>query len=497
MLFSAMDSMLSYAASNSYAPTITSRLMYLWTMSVATAYNWVTATSPYIGKTDEWTWSTTYPLPNQDFVAVWMTQCLTTIMPTLIPTYNPVSLVTQERTQRKWTLFEQTTQVNYVRTAGNFTAWQTAWQAWFTARTNDGSVAAAVAPTDNLLPNGSTRLNPAVCQNIAAYANPTQWTPLVLLTKTKNYATRLWETVTPVALTAENNTAIKALVAPYFPTTDVQRNAELQDLVDKTASLGIPGEESDAHKIQAEFWAGGPYTITPPGMFMWLLKQYFIANNIYDRSTFIYSALDLAIQLFEVGRLAWGIKLQYQQARPIQDIRRIYANQDIGSWRRVLDLSGNFVPTCPDISGCHWVPYQAANFVTPPFPDFVSGHSSFSQIFALVMTDWFGPTIPTTVPAPMTNLNLFSPMFPATDTQPYGTFVVPSGSSTIEPGLVPAAPVTLRFSTWADVAESAGISRQWGGIHATSAHVGGVATANAVHSILRAKSRTVARKKSS
>jgi hypothetical protein len=489
-----MDSVFSYAATNSYAPTVTSRLMYLWSMSVATAYNWVTGTSPYTTKTDGWTWSTTHLLPNQDFATVWMTQCLTVIMPSLIPTYNPLTLVTEERTIRGWTQFEQTTQVNYVRTAGNFTAWETAWRAWFVTRTNDGSVAAAVAPTDDLLPNGSIRLNPAATQNITAYPNPQKWTPLILLTKTKNYATRLWETVTPVELSAENETAIKATVAAYFPTTTDQRNAELQEVVDMTTSLGVPGTLSDAHKIQAEFWAGGPYTITPPGMFMWLLKQYFITNNVYDRNTFIYSALDLAIQLFEVGRVVWGIKLQYQQARPIQDIRRIYANRNVGSWRRVLDPSGNFVKPV-DISGNRWMPYQEANFVTPPFPDFVSGHSSFSQIFALVMTDWFGPTIPTTAPALMTDLNRFSPMFPTTDTQPYGTFVISSGSSKVEPGLVPAAPVTLQFNTWSEIAESAGISRQWGGIHAMSAHLGGVATANAVHSILHSKSRTLARRK--
>ena len=141
------------------------------------------------------------------------------------------------------------------------------------------------------------------------------------------------------------------------------------------------------------------------------------------------------------------------------------------------------------------MPYQVANFVTPPFPDFVSGHSSYSKIFALVMTDWFGPTIPSTAPVTVTNLQLFSAMFLPTDTQPFGTFVVPAGRSEVQPGVVPAAPVTITFNTWAAMAESAGISRQWGGIHAMSAHLGGVATANAVHSLLRTKSLAVARRK--
>jgi len=40
-----------------------------------------------------------------------------------------------------------------------------------------------------------------------------------------------------------------------------------------------------------------------------------------------------------------------------------------------------------------------------------------------------------------------------------------TGSSKIEPGAVPAAPVTLKWSTFSEAAEQAGISRRYGGIH--------------------------------
>lgn len=494
-LFSTMDSMFSFVAAGNYGPTRTSRLMYIWSMSIATVYNWVTRTSPYIASTDGWVWTTTYPLPNEDFVSVFMTQALTVIMPTIIAGYDPIPLLTQEQAAHGWTNFEYTTQINYVRTAGHFDEWYAAWHTWYLARSNDGSVAASVPPNDTLLPNRENRLNPAVCQDITAYPSQNQWTPLIFGTSTKNYLTRLWEQVTPVGLSSTELMNLKTASITYFPSTEQERNTELADVVAKTTSLGIPGVDSDAHKIQAEFWAGGPFTISPPGMFMWILKQYFTANTVYDHKTFVYSALDLAIQLFEVGRVVWGIKLQYQQARPIQDIRRIYATQRLGSWNTTRDLSGNLLPAA-DISGCLWMPYQVLNFVTPPFPDYVSGHSSYSKIFALVMTDWFGPTIPRTAPVLMTNLNKFSAMFSPTDTQPFGTFVVPAGRSEIQPGLVPAAPVTITFSTWEDMAESAGISRQWGGIHAESAHVGGVVTATSVHTILRSKSTAISTRKS-
>ncbi len=46
-----------------------------------------------------------------------------------------------------------------------------------------------------------------------------------------------------------------------------------------------------------------------------------------------------------------------------------------------------------------------------------------------------------------------------------GSVTMATGSSKIEPGAVPAAPVTLKWSTFSEAAEQAGISRRYGGIH--------------------------------
>jgi len=144
------------------------------------------------------------------------------------------------------------------------------------------------------------------------------------------------------------------------------------------------------------------------------------------------------------------------EARPIQEIRRRYAGQSIVSWNGVID-------------GAQWIPYQMANFVTPPFADFPSGHSHFSKAFALTMTKWFGESI---TPVAMTydHLSLISLLFPANTTGTYGSFVVAPGASKVQSGVVPHAPVTFSFETWDDMATSAGISRLYGGIHALSAH---------------------------
>ena len=50
-----------------------------------------------------------------------------------------------------------------------------------------------------------------------------------------------------------------------------------------------------------------------------------------------------------------------------------------------------------------------------------------------------------------------------------GTFgasaTVAAGSSRVEPGRTPAAPVTLSWATLSDAADQAGLSRRYGGIH--------------------------------
>ena len=95
--------------------------------------------------------------------------------------------------------------------------------------------------------------------------------------------------------------------------------------------------------------------------------------------------------------------------------------------------------------GVHWSTYQRPTFVTPAFPGFVSGHSTFSRAAAEVMTGITG-----------------SPYFPG------GLFeeTFAPGALKLEQG--PSAPVKLQAATYYDAADQAGISRIYGGIHITA-----------------------------
>jgi hypothetical protein len=89
-----------------------------------------------------------------------------------------------------------------------------------------------------------------------------------------------------------------------------------------------------------------------------------------------------------------------------------------------------------------WVPYQLPTFVTPSFPGYASGHSTFSRAAAEVLSAFTG-----------------SSYFPGG----LGSYTIPAGSLVFEHG--PTTDVTLEWATYVDAADQAGQSRLFGGIH--------------------------------
>jgi hypothetical protein len=89
-----------------------------------------------------------------------------------------------------------------------------------------------------------------------------------------------------------------------------------------------------------------------------------------------------------------------------------------------------------------WVPYQLPTFVTPSFPGFVSGHSTFSRAAAEVLTAFTG-----------------SSYFPSG----LGRYTIEAGGLAFEHG--PTTDVDLEWASYYDAADQAGQSRLFGGIH--------------------------------
>ncbi len=255
----------------------------------------------------------------------------------------------------------------------------------------------------------------------------------------------------------------------------------------------------DFTRLLSEFWADGPASETPPGH--WNT----VANDMSDYPGFerrlfgtgdpldplawdlhVYFAMNGA--LHDAAIAAWELKRTHLSARPITLIRALAARGQrtdptgpsyhpeglplvddlieviteetaapggrhahlaryigeiaVRSWRgepgdRVGEIGG-----VGWIRGIEWIPYQRRTFVTPAFPGFVSGHSTFSRSAAEVLTELTG-----------------SAYFPGG----LGGYTLDPGWLTFEQG--PTATVELQWATYYDAADQAGQSRLWGGIH--------------------------------
>lgn len=437
VIHSALCLLLEYIQAVNLGPTKGARLFYLWACTLVGAWNWVSHDGRITGMIDQWDWDQTCALPLSATDAItWMCAVIDHVTPLLIPVpYTSIYAC-------------DPVYMAQVQQAGQWNQWTAAWDTWRAYRGLDGSVAASsTQPTASANWNQTLVVDGQTVTNIAAFPQPRQWTRLTVNGVKQNYMTWAWDSVASSCLSTQDEQEIDASVAPL---TGAARDDEIDSVKTLAANL------TDAEKIQAEFWAGGPGEVAPPLICVWLWKEYMRCLPGVSMTTVMYSLQDLAVHLFEGSRVTWRLKALHMEARPIQEIRRRYANQSIVSWNGVID-------------GAQWIPYQMANFVTPPFADFPSGHSHFSKAFALTMTKWFGESI---TPVSMTydHLPLISLLFPANTTGTYGTFVVAPGASKVQPSVVPHAPVTFSFETWEDMATSAGISRLYGGIHALSAH---------------------------
>ena len=463
-----LEAILTFAATTNLGPTKSSRFYYLFMASIAQGYNWVQASNRIAGTLDNWNWNTQYLLSDRQHLLIWMNRILIHVTTTMVPTFDSSSIFADERTFLEISVDTQTAMQATVYSIANQPAWLAAWTAWWALRAADGSATAgSLQPTAAQVPNMTTSLDVAGTVNPATFPAPYNWTPLKIGTAIQKYATYTWANVASTALTPSDMTTIQGAAAPFYTGNNTPaRQAEISTIVGYTASL------TDEQKVNAEFWAGGPYTVSPPGMFVWFWKTYITVQSPRLDKLF-FSGLDLTIHLFETGRVVWALKTQYMEARPIQEIRRLYRGQTLTKYDGT------------SVQGESWMPYQVPSFVTPPFGDFTSGHSGFSQSFANVMNAWFGATIPTTEPIAMTDLQLLSPTFLSSQSNPLGQFTIVSGASEVQPLVVPAESITLAWTTWADIALSAGLSRQYGGIHAISAHHGSVAAANALHTTLQ------------
>jgi hypothetical protein len=283
--------------------------------------------------------------------------------------------------------------------------------------------------------------------------DPFRWQPLRHPDANGNlvvqkYLTPHWGYITPFALTSHNQ------FLPPGPTqrTLLQLDEEVTDTLAMSATL------TDLTKMRAEYWADGPLSETPPGH--WLLFAGAVCRaRGYSLDQSAKLTFALANAELDASITAWNSKLRWDYVRPITAVRHRMKGKLVLAW------AGPYKGTRL-IRGETWHPYQAATFPTPPFAEYVSGHSTFSGAGARVLQQFTG-----------------SDLFGARVT-------IRPGSSFIEPGATPLLPTILTWPTFSAARDEAGMSRRYGGIHFPDADLHGRDLGTSVGQQALAKAQT-------
>jgi len=259
--------------------------------------------------------------------------------------------------------------------------------------------------------------------------DPLHWQPLISDSGvTQTFIAPHWERVRPFALSSAAQFDDRPEIAPppdiFNGPRSYQKNAD--------EILKYSRELNDERKLIVEYWADGPASELPPGH--WGLFAQFVSqrdDHSIDEDVKMFFAMHNAS--FDAGIFAWHLKRKYDGVRPITAIRYLKDGKTVLAW------GGPGEPT-ERIDGGHWMPYNPGSNLTPAFPGYPSGHSTFSSASAEVLKRFTG-------------------------CDQFGfTTVVPANFGRVEPG-IPAVATTVSFDTFRDAADQAGLSRLYGGIH--------------------------------
>ena len=228
----------------------------------------------------------------------------------------------------------------------------------------------------------------------------------------------------------------------------------------------------DYYRCQATFLDGLHFSMPAPWWYQLATDVLSGSGVVKERPRAKAKAHDLAFDVkllfalggaeHDTGIAVWDVKRFYDWARPIEAIRWLGGNdllpleqglvETVGPGDPLAGTNGEYVGHQKMLGWLgpyegvgwvlpeEWLPYQAPNFYTPPFPGYTSGHAAFGQAFAVVMQEY-----------------LQDAYFPggymefAMDTLPWDT--------------APLQNIRLQWATYRDVADDAGLARKFCGVH--------------------------------
>jgi len=271
-------------------------------------------------------------------------------------------------------------------------------------------------------------------------ADPNHWQPLVYVNSTGDLMTQpflgaQWCFVTPFAMSKGDEFRWLGQILPPATYGSAEYQQQAEELVALSAGL------TDRQKMIAEYWLDGPKSEQPPGHWA-VFGKWVSARDHHTLDDDVKMFFVLSNAIFDAGIAAWDMKRTYDSVRPATAIPLLFKGKKIRAW-------GGPGKGTVEMDGSQWIPYQPASFPTPPFPDYVSGHSTYSAAGAAILRLWTG-------------------------SDRFGDSVTfAAGSSRIEQGVTPAHALSLDWPTFSQAADEAGTSRRYGGIHFRRADMSG------------------------
>ena len=244
--------------------------------------------------------------------------------------------------------------------------------------------------------------------------------------------TPYWQLVQPLAL----DSASQFRPGPPPMVGSDQLAEELVEVVN------IQNGMTDYDKGLVEFMRDGPQSVQQAGH--WLKFAQHVSrrdNHTLDEDVKMYFLVEMTAMDGFIA--SWDAKMHYDYARPFQLVHEYYTGKSIVGWKGEGQGFG-------EIDGKDWRPYSPAVFLCPPFPSYVSGHSTISGGCAEALklftgSEEFGA-----------EATILSGELTETDPQFYGDSIV------------------LKFPTFTEAAEMAGQSRVMGGYHIQADNVAGL-----------------------
>jgi hypothetical protein len=261
------------------------------------------------------------------------------------------------------------------------------------------------------------------------------------------YLTPHWHLVKTFALKSANQFRPEA----QPKVGDPQLLAETDEIITFNNSLTLE------QKAIVEFMRDGPRSTGQSGH--WLKFAQDIsrrdAHTLEKDVKLFFAIANVCLDAFIA---AWDAKRIYDSSRPWHLVRHYYRGKKIRGWRGPgLGVA--------EIAAENWLPYSPAIFITPPFPGYVSGHSTVSAAAAKTLelftgSDRYG------FKEVREAGSMTEEKFTCQERQKIDGKIAKNAAKNCQ--------VTLDLPTFSVTAEMAGISRVMGGYHIQADNIAGL-----------------------